>query len=144
VTTALTRDALRSTLDAVAERLGLSAAEKVALAERVATALARRGSRTRYPSPGVLAHKLDPLVTVETPFLRCLDEELVRATAVMERGEAARLGVFAPPQEGKSRRVTIAFVLWLLVRNPDLRIGIASYEQEVAATGSPNTAPARR
>jgi hypothetical protein len=134
--TALTRDALRSTLDAVAERLGLSAAEKVALAERVATALARRGSRTRYPSPGVLAHKLDPLVTVETPFLRCLDEELVRATAVMERGEAARLGVFAPPQEGKSRRVTIAFVLWLLVRNPDLRIGIASYEQEVAATFS--------
>jgi hypothetical protein len=44
--------------------------------------------------------------------------------------------VFAPPQEGKSRRVTIAFVLWLLVRNPDLRIGIASYEQETAATFS--------
>jgi hypothetical protein len=136
VTGAVTRDALRSTLDEVADRLGLSAAEKVALSERLATHLARRARRTRYPSPGVLAHKLDLLVTTETPFLRRLDEELVHATEVMERGEAARLGVFAPPQEGKSRRVTIAFVLWLLVRNPNLRIGIASYEQETAATFS--------
>jgi hypothetical protein len=136
MTGTLSRDALRSTLDEVADRLGLSAAEKVALSERLATHLARRARRTRYPSPGVLAHKLDLLVTTETPFLRRLDEELVHATEVMERGEAARLGVFAPPQEGKSRRVTIAFVLWLLVRNPNLRIGIASYEQETAATFS--------
>jgi hypothetical protein len=132
----LSREQLRSTLDDVADRLGLSNSEKVALAERVATQVARKARRTRYPSPGVLAHKLDPLATVETPFLRTLDVELVRATQIMEAGKAARLGVFAPPQEGKSRRVTIAFVLWLLVRNPNLRIGIASYEQEVAATFS--------
>jgi hypothetical protein len=136
VTAALTRDAMRTTLDEVAERLGLSNAEKVALAERIATHLARKARRTRYPTPGALAHKLDPLITVETPFLRLLDRELVAATERMEAGDGARLGVFAPPQEGKSRRVTIAFVLWLLIRNPDLRIGIASYEQEVAASFS--------
>jgi hypothetical protein len=134
VTTSLSRDAFQAALDAATA--DLSPAERVAVAERVATAVARTARRTRYPSPGVLAHKLDPLTTRETPFLRCLDEELVAATRAMEAGQGARLGVFAPPQEGKSRRVTIAFVLWLLVRNPNLRIGIASYEQETAATFS--------
>jgi hypothetical protein len=134
VTTSLSRDAFQAALDAATA--DLSPAERVAVAERVATAVARAARRTRYPSPGVLAHKLDPLTTRETPFLRCLDEELVAATRAMEAGQGARLGVFAPPQEGKSRRVTIAFVLWLLVRNPNLRIGIASYEQETAATFS--------
>jgi hypothetical protein len=46
VTAAPSRDALRSTLDEVADRLGLSAAEKVALSERLATHLARRARRT--------------------------------------------------------------------------------------------------
>jgi hypothetical protein len=87
----------------------------------------------RYPSPGVLAHKIDPLVTVETPMLRLLDEELIRAAEELEAGRPVRLGVFAPPQEGKSRRVTMAGVLWLLLRNPNWRIGIASFESEIAA-----------
>jgi hypothetical protein len=54
----------------------------------------------------------------------------------MEAGHSARLAVAAPPQEGKSRRLTVATPLWLLVRNPDLRIGIASFEADVATTFS--------
>ncbi len=37
-----------------------------------------------------------------------------------------------PPQEGKSERVTKTGSLWALVRNPNLRIGIASYSQTLA------------
>jgi hypothetical protein len=107
--------------------------ERVAVAERVAREVAHRQRRMRYPSPGALAHRLDPLVTVETPALRLLDTELVQAATRLEAGEAVRLGVFMPPQEGKSRRVTMAGVLWLLLRNPNWRVGIASFESEIAA-----------
>jgi hypothetical protein len=134
MTTALSRDELQATLDAVTR--DLPAHERVAVAERVARELARRKRRSRYKTPGTLAHKIDPLTTVETPALACVDRELVHATIRMERGEGARLGVFMPPQEGKSRRVTIAFPLWLLLRNPELRIAIASFESEVAASFS--------
>lgn len=37
-----------------------------------------------------------------------------------------------PPQEGKSIRVSKVFPLWLLIRNPDARIAIASYEAGIA------------
>lgn len=107
--------------------------ERVAVAERAAREVARKARRRRYPSPGALAHRIDPLVTVETPALELLDRELVDAVERLEAGEEVRLGVFMPPQEGKSRRVTMATVLWLLVRNPDWRIGIASFESEIAS-----------
>ncbi len=107
--------------------------ERVAVAERVAREIGRRQRRHRYPSPGTLAHKIDPLTTVETPALAHLDRKLVEAAEGLEAGRAVRLGVFMPPQEGKSRRVTMAGVLWLLLRNPDWRVGIASFESEIAA-----------
>jgi hypothetical protein len=130
----LSRAAYQAALDAATR--DLPRAEAVAVAERVAREVARKARRTRWPTPGALAHKLDALVTCETPFLVRLDRELVAAVEAMERGESVRLGVFAPPQEGKSRRCTVAFPLWLLVRHPELRVGIASYEQEVAASFS--------
>jgi hypothetical protein len=130
----LTRTAFQAAIDAATR--DLSPAERVAVTERVATTLARKARRTRYPTPGVLAHKVDPLTTKETPLLVAIDRAVVEAVEAMERGESVRLGVFGPPQEGKSRRTTMATVLWLLVRHPEWRIGIASYEQEVAATFS--------
>lgn len=45
---------------------------------------------------------------------------------------APRLIFTMPPQEGKSVRVSRWFVLWLLVRNPDLRIGVVSYSDRIA------------
>jgi hypothetical protein len=128
------RERLRLALDAATR--DLPAHERVAVAERVAREIARRQRRTRYTSPGALAHAIDPLATIETPALRLIDEALLRAVARMENGEGARLAVAMPPQEGKSRRLTIATPLWLLVRNPNLRVGIASFESDNATTFS--------
>jgi predicted phage terminase large subunit-like protein len=65
---------------------------------------------------------------VQTPALNLLDEYLVRVGA----GEIQRLIWTMPPQEGKSQRVSRTFPLWLLLRNPNLRIGICSYEANIA------------
>jgi hypothetical protein len=145
----LTREELTAALEAATR--DLAPHEKVAVYERVATEVARANRRTRYPTPGALAHRIDPLVTIETPALELIDRELVAATQRMESGEAVRLGIFAPPQEGKSRRVTMAFPLWLLLRNPDLRIALVSSSPRPrprspprSGTGSPSTAPGPR
>ena len=37
-----------------------------------------------------------------------------------------------PPQEGKSQRISRTFPLWLLLRDPDMRIAIVSYEASIA------------
>jgi len=81
----------------------------------------------RWATPGDLACALDP-TTVQTPALDLIDRELV---AVAD-GEVDRLMVFMSPQEGKSVRVSHRFVEWLLAENPDLRIGIVSYADEMA------------
>jgi predicted phage terminase large subunit-like protein len=80
-----------------------------------------------YPTPGSLAVAIDPR-TVQTPALDLLDSALVDAA----EGTAPRLIFTMPPQEGKSVRVSSWFVLWLLKRNPDLRIGIVSYSDRIA------------
>lgn len=134
LTPTLTRAALEAALEAATR--DLSPTERVATIERVSRELARKGRKTRYPTPGALAHRIDPLTTRETPALVKVDEALVECTSAMERGESVRLGVFMPPQEGKSRRVTIAFPLWLLLRNPDLRVALASFESEIATAFS--------
>jgi hypothetical protein len=130
----LTREELTAALEAATR--DLPPHEKVAVAERVAIEIGRANRRGRYPTPGALAHNIDPLITVETPALELIDAELVAATERMEQGESVRLGIFAPPQEGKSRRVTIAWPLWLLLRNPNLRIALVSFELETAAAFS--------
>ena len=77
----------------------------------------------RYPSPHDLAKALEPR-TVLTPALRLLDRHLLEVA----EGRCKRLIWSMPPQEGKSQRVSRTFPGWLLARNPDLRIAIASYE----------------
>jgi predicted phage terminase large subunit-like protein len=44
-----------------------------------------------------------------------------------------RLLVSIPPQEGKSTRISRIFALWMLRQFPRLRIGIVSYDGEIAA-----------
>lgn len=80
-----------------------------------------------YPTPGDLAHALDPR-TVRTPALDLIDAELIRATTTPD----ARLIISMPPQEGKSTRVARAFPLWLLTQRPDTRIVIGSYGVSLA------------
>lgn len=66
---------------------------------------------------------------IETPALRLLSDELVAAAVRREtQVNAPYLALSAPPQEGKSSIVARAFPLWLLMRDPDLRILVISYD----------------
>lgn len=82
---------------------------------------------SQWATPGDMAHDFDPL-TVQTPALDLIDAALVEVA----EGRLKRLAISLPPQEGKSQRVSRRFPLWLLSRNPELRIVIASYELGVA------------
>ncbi|MEU5426841.1 phage terminase large subunit [Streptomyces olivoreticuli] len=93
-------------------------------ADRLDSAASRRG---QFPTPGALAQHVDPR-TVQTPALELLDANLVDVA----EGHCRRLIFSMPPQEGKSERTSRRFPLWLLQRNPDLRIAIVSYELGVA------------
>ncbi|MFD0032522.1 phage terminase large subunit [Streptomyces sp. NPDC127172] len=83
----------------------------------------RSSAADRYPAPHDLARELDPRVIL-TPALSLLDQNLIDVA----EGRCRRLIWTMPPQEGKSQRVSRTFPAWLLARDPDLRIAIASYE----------------
>jgi predicted phage terminase large subunit-like protein len=80
-----------------------------------------------YETPGDLAKALDP-TTSQTLALDLIDASLVDVA----EGRCDRLIICMAPQEGKSERVSRRTPLWLLSRNPNLRIAIASYEHGVA------------
>lgn len=105
----------------------LTPSEKVTAAELIARRIHSETRAVRYATPGHLARVLDP-TTVQTPALDLIDHRLCEAAD----GRITRLGIFMPPQEGKSTRVAIFGVLFLLLRNPNLRVAIASYEQGLA------------
>lgn len=82
---------------------------------------------TPFATPGELAVRLDPR-TVQTPALDLIDQTFVEvATGIRDR-----VIISMPPQEGKSQRVSRRGPTWLLQRNPELRIALASYEHGVA------------
>lgn len=81
----------------------------------------------QWATPGALAQHLDPR-TRQTPALDLIDAELARLADTPD----GRLIVSMPPQEGKSQRCSRRFPLWQLLRNPDTRVAIASYEHGVA------------
>ena len=95
-----------------------------------AAAAARRyrpADAHRWAAPGELARVIDKR-TVRTPALDAIDAALVDLADTPD----GRLIVTMPPQEGKSTRVARDFVLWLLERNPDLRVVTGSYSQGLA------------
>jgi predicted phage terminase large subunit-like protein len=94
---------------------------------RLATEQRRATGAQRWASPLDMAQTLDP-ATGRTPALELICRQLV---AVAE-GRVDRLIVSMPPQEGKSELTSRRFPLWLLHRNPELRIAITSYELGVA------------
>lgn len=85
----------------------------------------RQGSR--FPTPGDLARHIDPR-TIQTPALDLIDRYVMNTINTPD----SRLMVFAPPQEGKSQRVSRDLPIWMLTRNPDLRIVSGSYAQGLA------------
>lgn len=84
----------------------------------------------RFPTPGHLSQHHRPSF-IQTPMLDKLDEAIMMA----ERGEARRIIVNTPPQEGKTSRLQDGCA-WMLLRDPTRRIGFASYEQSIAAQSS--------
>jgi predicted phage terminase large subunit-like protein len=81
----------------------------------------------RWTTPGDLAQALDPR-TIQTSALELIDEALVD----IAEGRCKRLMISLGPQEGKSQRTSRRFPLWMLHRNPELRIAIVSYAHNVA------------
>lgn len=81
----------------------------------------------KYATPGDLARTVEP-TTVQTPLMDLLDRTLMD----IENRVIDRVLISCPPQEGKSTRVTKTGPLWFLLNNPDRRIAIASYNQELA------------
>lgn len=80
-----------------------------------------------WATPGELAAALDP-ETVQTPALDLIDEFLVNLLDT----PGGRGIITMPPQEGKTQRAVRRFCTWALKRNPNLRIVIASNEQQLA------------
>lgn len=112
-----------------------------ALQEQGRTAEARRkrdSNRARWPSPLDMACDLDPPRLDEngdragmwrTPALELINTALVD----LAEGRERRFAAFMSPQEGKSTTVSFWFPLWLLTCvNPDLRVLITSYSDEMA------------
>jgi predicted phage terminase large subunit-like protein len=83
--------------------------------------LARRhfGEFVRFVQPR-LAH---------SPFHRTYYDTLDR----FARGELRKLAVTIPPQHGKSTGSSVLLPAWLLGRDPDLRIALASYNLHLAS-----------
>ena len=111
------------------------------------------------PTPGHLAMRLDPmtvqtpaLTLIDAQLVQVRDaiatmyerrarysqlirsgidekEATDRAASEIASNGLTRLIVSMPPQEGKSDRVSVVFVLWLLRQFPMLRVGIVSYEK---------------
>ena len=109
------------------DRLKLEKLLQLRELRRRADEKARARSSDRWATPGAMAAELDP-DTVQTPALDLIDQAL----ADVAEGRNKRLIISIGPQEGKSQRVSRRFPLWLLNRNPALRIVIASYERGVA------------
>lgn len=93
----------------------------------LAADLLEHGPALEFRTPGDLAAHLDAR-TVATEALNLLDDYLVR----IADGGLDRLIWTMPPQEGKSQRISRTFPLWLLLRRPETRIAIVSYEAAIA------------
>jgi predicted phage terminase large subunit-like protein len=84
--------------------------------------------RPDWSTPGALARDLDP-TTRQTGALDIVDAALVDVA----EGRTDRLIISMPPQEGKSERTTHYGALWMLARDPNLRIGIVSFDGNIAS-----------
>lgn len=103
------------------------AAGRDLMVDMIAADLAPELRQRPWDTPGAMAQALDR-ATVQTEALRLIDEHLAKVAA----GDIDRLIVNMPPQEGKSERTSRRFPLWMLHRNPNLRIAIVSFGHDVA------------
>jgi predicted phage terminase large subunit-like protein len=105
----------------------LTDVDRAAWGHMLALAIGARTNPRDAATPGQFAQALDPR-TVQTPALDLIDNALID----IEQGHCDRLIISMSPQEGKSERVSRRLPLWMLTRNPDLRIAITSYAHRIA------------
>ena len=96
-------------------------------AASLADLLSEPDERPDWKTAGDLAAELDP-GNVQTPALDLIDAALLDVS----EGRCNKLIVSMPPQEGKSSRITRFWVLQMLMRNPNLRVAIVSYADDIA------------
>lgn len=97
--------------------------------DMIRTQLAPELRQRPWPTPGAMAQALDR-TTIQTPALDAIDNHLAQVAA----GNLERFMCAMPPQEGKSLRISVWFVVWMLHRNPNLRIAIVCNGFELAQT----------
>lgn len=84
-------------------------------------------ARSRFATPGDLARYCEA-GTVQTPALDLIDQAAVGVIL----GDVRRQQIYAPPQTGKSQRISRWTPLWALLQDPTLRIAIISADSELA------------
>lgn len=99
------------------------------MVQMIAADLAPELRERPWATPGDMAVALDR-GTIQTPALDVIDQHL----ADVATGTIERLMVSMPPQEGKSQRISVWFVVWMLHRNPNLRVAIVCNGFELAQT----------
>jgi predicted phage terminase large subunit-like protein len=72
--------------------------------------------------------QVTPQWTWTWPHQLLVDKYLNRVT----RGECKRLMIFMPPRHTKTEKVTVRYPAWRLEKNPELRIILGAYNQDVA------------
>lgn len=109
----------------------LPPAQQAAFAAHARQAITRHAALSACAHPADLAHRIDPTYVI-TPAIQLMAEAIEQAMTT--RG--GRLLITCPPQEGKSTLVAVWTVLRQLQRNPDTRILIASYSEDLARQAS--------
>lgn len=98
-----------------------------ALMQRLGREAARLRLAAEHPTAGSLAASIDPM-TRQTPALRLIDEAIEWALSTRD----ARLAIAMSPQEGKSTRCAVWTPIRALQLDPERRIIVASYAEQLA------------
>ena len=72
--------------------------------------------------------EVSPSFRWDWAYLRYIQAQLDRVT----RGEIKRLMLFVPPRHGKTEMTTIRYPVWRLERNPEMRVIVGAYNQDLA------------
>ncbi len=82
----------------------------------------------RFPSYSLWLKQVSPELSWDWSHLIYTRDLLADVTL----GECDRLAISWPPQHAKTQSVTVRYPLWRMLREPGLRVGVASYNQRYA------------
>lgn len=77
------------------------------------------------------AQEIEPRFRVR-PHLEYINDTLVKAVEDAENGKERRICISAPPRSGKTFLTSKFFILWMLRKHPEWKIGIISHDRVLA------------